>query len=211
MKNCPNCNHQLEDDAILCPECGANLEPQAEQTELAPKKPSKKHLIIGGAICVAVLAIILSLILSLFGPKALARKYVKASFNGNAKQYVNCMPSFMWEDKEEKKDLIEMYEEYFDEEDNDYKRLRIEKIVVQKFTKEEREEVEDVIERLEKAFDNLKEGKIKARTFRKITVFITYKDEDGVSYAKTMSLVGFKYKGQWKVFSLSPLLTGSVR
>ena len=121
------------------------------------------------------------------------------------------MPSFMWEDKEEKKDLIEMYEEYFDKEDNDYKRLRIEKIVVQKFTKDEREEIESVIERLEKAFDNLKEGKIKARTFRKLTVFITYKDEDGVSYAKTMSLVGFKYKGQWKVFSLSSLLTGSVR
>ena len=210
MKNCPNCNLQLEDDAVLCPECGASLESEAEQTELAPKKPSKKQLVIGGAICVAVLTVILSLILSLFGPKALARRYVKASFNGNAKHYVNCMPSFMWEDDEEKEELIEMYEEYFEDEE-EYKRLRIEKIVVQRFTKDEQKDVEDAIDFLEAMFDNLKEGKLKAGTFRNITVFVTYEDADGDSHTKEISLVAFKYKGQWKTFPFSSLVSGAIR
>ncbi len=210
MKNCPNCNVQLEDDVLLCPECGANLEPQEEPAKECPlKKVPKKFLIIGGIVGAVVLALIVSLLLTLMGPKAIARKYTYATLKGNAKQYVSCMPSFMWDDKDEKKEIIEQYQKMFDDRDDEYKQFVIQKIVVQRYTKDEREDIEDYIDILEKTIDNLDEGKIKSKTFRKVTVLVTYKDEDGVSYADTLELVVFKYKGQWKVFSLGGLF-GSV-
>ena len=158
----------------------------------------KKLLVFGGAILAGIIAIVVALSL-LTGPKALARKYVNAYLKGNAKQYVNCMPSFMFEDKEDKKEKIEYWEEVFDDRDDEYKSIKIQKVVVQKATKDDKKDLKDSLEFAEAYYDNFDADKFNVNSLRYVSVFVTYKDDDGNPYSVLHKFTMAKYKGKWTI------------
>ena len=231
MKFCPNCGTQLADDAVFCSGCGTNLGPQVntqqppysddqygyqapnygydQAPQSAPKAKKKfdlkniskkKLIILGGALLAVILAVILTFTF-LIGPRALARRCANAYMNGNAKQYVNCLPSFYWDDYEEKQEAIEDYEDTFEDIKDDVKNSKIEKIVVQKLTKDEREDFEDRIEYYEKYYDNYKSGKLNVNSIKKVSVLVSYKDGDGELQTYLFHLYVAKYNGKWVVIS----------
>lgn len=231
MKFCPNCGTQLADDAVFCSGCGANIESQVntqqppysdnqygyqapdygydQAPQPAPKAkkkfdlksmPKKKLLILAGAALAVILAVILAFTF-LIGPGALARRYVNAYMNGNAKQYVNCLPSFYWEDNDEKQEAIEDYEDTFEDVKEDVKNAKIEKIVVQKLSKDEREDVEDRVEYYKQYFDNFKANKFNVNSVKKVSVMVSYKDGDGELQTYLFHLYVGKYNGKWVVIS----------
>lgn len=160
----------------------------------------KKLLVFGGAILAGIIAIVVALSL-LTGPKALARKYVNAYLKGNAKQYVNCMPSYMFEDKEDKKDKIEYYEDLFDERDSEYKNVKIEKIIVKKVPKDTKEDFKDSLKSLEYVYDNFDADKLNVNSLRYVSVFVSYKDEDGNPCSDVWEFAMAKYKGKWTILN----------
>ena len=231
MKFCPNCGTQLADDAVFCSGCGTNLGPQVntqqppysddqygyqapnygydQAPQPAPKAKKKfdlkniskkKLIILGGALLAVILAVILTFTF-LIGPRALARRCANAYMNGNAKQYVNCLPSFYWDDDEEKQEAIEDYEDTFEDIKDDVKNSKIEKIVIQKLTKDEREDFEDRIEYYEKYYDNYKSGKLNVNSIKKVSVLVSYKDGDGELQTYLFHLYVAKYNGKWVVIS----------
>ena len=231
MKFCPNCGTQLADDAVFCSGCGTNLGPQVntqqppysddqygyqapnygydQAPQPAPKAKKKfdlkniskkKLIILGGALLAVILAVILAFTF-LIGPRALARRCANAYMNGNAKQYVNCLPSFYWDDDEEKQEAIEDYEDTFEDIKDDVKNSKIEKIVVQKLTKDEREDFEDRIKYYEEYYDNYKSGKLNVNSIKKVSVLVSYKDGDGELQTYLFHLYVAKYNGKWVVIS----------
>ena len=226
MKFCPTCGTQLPDDAGFCTNCGTRFEsqpqpqqqapnygyqaPYGQQAPRAPKPPKKsiidkiksmdkkKLIMLGGAVLAAIIAIVVALSL-LTGPKALARKYVNAYLKGNAKQYVNCMPSYEFDDKEDKEDTIEYYEDYFDDRDEEYKNIKIQKVVVKKASKDQREYYEDRIEDWEDYYDNFKPKKFNVNSLKYVSVFVTWKDEDGNPCSRVFNFYMAKYSGKWVI------------
>ena len=219
MRFCPNCGTQLPDDAAFCTNCGTRFEsqpqqapannqygyqaPQAQQKpkksplEFIKKMPKKKLIILGSAILTGIIVLILALTL-LTGPKAVARKAAKAYMKGNAKQYVNCLPEFWFDDKDDKKDYIEDLQDSWDD-DDDYKKVKVEKVVVQKLTKDEREDWEDYAEDMEDYDDNFNAKKLNIRSIKYVTVLVSYVDEDGCPDTETFTYYIGKYKGKWSV------------
>lgn len=105
MKFCPNCGAQLQDDATFCSGCGANLDPNAAQQQQAPNNqygyqqapnygyqapapqpaPKKKKGGLKSLISLLVVVAIIFAAVSIFlpGPKAVAKRAVKAAYEGN--------------------------------------------------------------------------------------------------------------------------------
>lgn len=105
MKFCPNCGAQLQDDATFCSGCGANLDPNAAQQQQAPNNqygyqqapnygyqapapqpaPKKKKGGLKSLISLLVVVAIIFAAVSIFlpGPKAVAKRAVKAVYEGN--------------------------------------------------------------------------------------------------------------------------------
>ena len=190
---------------------GQQQAPYGQQAPRAPKPPKKsiidkiksmdkkKLIMLGGAVLAAIIAIVVALSL-LTGPKALARKYVNAYLKGNAKQFVNCMPSYEFDDKEDKEDLIEYYEEQFEDRDAEYKNIQIQKIVVKNASKDVREDLKDDIEDWEDYYDNFKPKKLNVNSLKYVSVFVTWKDEDGNPCSRVFNFYMAKYSGKWVIF-----------
>ena len=105
MKFCPNCGAQLQDDATFCSGCGANLDPNAAQQQQAPNNqygyqqapnygyqapapqpaPKKKKGGLKSLISLLVVVAIIFAAVSIFlpGPNAVAKRAVKAVYEGN--------------------------------------------------------------------------------------------------------------------------------
>lgn len=110
-KFCNNCGCELEDDAVFCPNCGAQdapAEPVAEEqapVETAAVAPDKKNLmtliIVGAALVVAVVLMIVA-----FGstPKKALNNLEKV-LNGNAGKLSSLAPNGYWKYLKEEEDV----------------------------------------------------------------------------------------------------------
>ena len=223
-KFCPKCGVQLDDNATFCTSCGESLNPQPQNTPNAPKKeskfnkekimqlplvakalslPRKKLLIYGGIGLAAIVAIIVILCLIFPSPKMLARRYMNGYIKGNAKQVVNCMPSFYFEDNDEKKEFIEdLQDRYDDMELDEYDSIKFEIKEVNKLSKNQRDRLESILENYEDIYDGFDADSINVKTAKIVDVKLTI--EDGGDTRRTnMSLVVVKYKGMWKILNVN--------
>lgn len=205
-KICPKCGVQLDDNATFCTTCGERLNAQPTNRRPNAKKPAlpnKKLLMLAGAAIVAIIAIILVFSLIFPSPKAIAKKYVSGYIKGNATRVVNCMPSFMFEDRDEKKEAIEDLEDMLEEmELDEYDKIKYEVKGVNKLSKDEREDLEDRLEMYEEYYDDFDADSINVKRARVVEVKITVKD-GGDTHRSTVEILVVKYRGQWKVLTAS--------
>ena len=186
----------------------AQSEPQYAQPENSyippqpPKKSNKKTI----AIIVGAIALIAAIVIALFAtgviggskednkfasPESVAMAFFDALKNGNAREYVNCAPSFVFEDSEEKQETIEYLEEMFEDLfEEDYGKA----IQKAKFTVDEVDELSSyeilLLEAELKYYDFDMDD---ITDYRKVTVKMTG------SYDREFELLVIKYKGEWKI------------
>lgn len=222
---CANCGNQIADGAKFCASCGAATEaaPQNEAPaqqaapqqftptqqyapaqQSAPKASSDKKIGMIAAGIVAVIVVILAvLIFGGRGPKATANKFLKATFNGNAKQVVSVMPKklvkAMIEDDYhgDKKDMLEDLDDsldemldYFDEMDLKYK------FKITDIDKLDKDETEEYEEDLNSGYDT----NIKIKKTKVVTVEMTVKSKELDQKEKTeFDIIVGKIGSSWYV------------
>ena len=201
----------------------AQPEPQYAQPENSyispqpPKKSNKKTI----AIIVGAIALIAAIVITLFAtgvigggadkednkfasPESVAIAFFDAFKKGNAKELINCVPSFVFEDSEEKQEVIGYLEEMFEElyEYEDYGKA----IQKAKFTVDE-------VDELSSYEISLVKGELKYYDFdmdditdyRKVTVKMTGSYE-GESMDQELEVIVIKYKGEWKIGNFEDLI-----
>lgn len=186
---------------IEFPNFGELVKNPAQVTKL----PKKQLFTLGGTVIIAILAIILILAIIFPSPKAVVRKYMRGILNENAKQVVSCMPSFMWEDKEQKETAIEDLEDTFELLDLDeYDKIKFEIKDVNKLSRSERNELESMLKMFEIAYDDFEADSVNVKKAKIVDVKVTVKD-GGYTHRLDVSFLMIKYKGQWKVLSVQGL------
>ena len=182
----------------------------------APKKSNKKMI----AIIVGVIALIAAIVITLFAtgviggkdkdddkfasPESVAMAFFDAYKSGNAKALINCIPSFVFEDNEEKQEATEYLEELFEElyEYEDYaKAIKNAKFTVKKveaLSSYEKLTIEDDLEYYDIDLDDIAD-------YKKITVEMTVSYE-GESMTQEIKVLVLKYNGEWKIANFEELM-----
>ena len=212
-KFCNKCGASFDDDALFCPVCGAPVEAPVEAPvaeEAAPEKrtvsfevPDVKAIagkmgkdkivkigIIAGAALTGLIVLIVALSLIFPSPKAVVKKYMRGMINGNAKAVVSTMPPFMFEDKDDKEDAIEMYEEVLDYIEMDDVKYEIKD--VSKMSSSDKKDLKKALENYEDINDDFDADKVKG--FKVVEVKVKDGDEK-----KTVEFSLIKYKGRWYI------------
>ena len=228
-KFCPKCGSALDDNAVFCTSCGENMNSYAQNSTPTPESnpnpnpgkkpniklpafvanilslPKKKLMIYGGIALAAIVAIIVAICLIFPSPKMVVRNYMNGILHKNAGQIINCSPSFMWEDSDEKKEAKENLEEYLEDmELDEYDKVSYEIIDVNKLSKSQRESWERTLESYEDRYDKFKASNCNLKTAKEIEVKVTIKD-GGDTHRITVKFIVMNYRGIWKVFSVSGL------
>ncbi len=158
------------------------------------------YILIAGAFVVFIIGVIFVSNI-LFSPaKSAVKTYLNAMKNYDAKKIVKCYHPKMVETMEDYltsyDDLIEYYEDYFDEKkDDDYKILSYE--IDNDYKKYDKDDIEDLAETLEDSYDiNEKDVKDARRYSVKIKV-----DDDGDKDTEKSKIVVVKIKNKWYIFS----------
>ena len=226
-KFCPKCGSALDDNAVFCTSCGENMNSYAQNSTPTPESnpnpnpgkkpniklpafvanilslPKKKLMIYGGIALAAIVAIIVAICLIFPSPKMVVRNYINGMLHGNATQVINCMPSFVWEDNDEKKEIKENLKEYLEDlELDEYGKISYEIIDVNTLSKSERETWERTLESYENRYDEFKVSDCNLKTAKVIDVKVTIKD-GGDTTRKTVEFVVINYRGIWKIFRAS--------
>ena len=175
----------------------------------APKKSNKKTI----AIIVGVIALIAAIVITLFAtgviggkdkdddkfasPESVAIAFLDAFKSGNAREFINCIPSFVFEDSEAKQEAIgyleEMFEELFEYEDFE-KTLKNAKFTVDEVSELSSYEislVEDELEHYDFDMDDITD-------YKNVTVKMTVSYE-GEPVTQEVQIIALKYKGEWKI------------
>lgn len=207
-RQCTNCGVQNDDSTVFCTNCGTPLQepaqapqPQNKLDEILAKlklsRPQAKKYGIMAIAAIAVIIVAVILINVIFpGPKAVVKKFLNAVEKGNAKAIVNCMPSFMWEDEDEKDEMIEELEEMY--EDYEIESVEYEIKEVKKLSNKDQKYYEEIFEYYEDINDEFDADKV--TDYKKAEVKVVIETDDG-KIRETVDFILIKYKGQWKIFS----------
>ena len=226
-KFCPKCGTALDDNAVFCTSCGENMNANTQNFTPAPESapesntnpdkklniklpafvtnilslPKKKLMIYGGIALAAIVAIIVAICLIFPSPKMVVNNYMNGILHKNAGQIINCYPSFMWEDNDEKKEAKEDLQDLLEDlELDEYDKVSFEIIDVNKLSKSQREYWESRLESYEDNYDKFKASNCNLKTAKEIEVKITIKD-GGDTRRTTVTFIVINYRGIWKIFS----------
>ena len=209
-KFCNNCGCELEDDAMFCPNCGAQdapVEPVAEEqapvetAAAAPDKKSLMTLIIAGAAL--VVAVILLIVAFSSTPKKALNNLEKV-MNGNARKISSLAPSAYWtylkeeEDvtkadvKDEFKDSYEDQKEYLEEAYGKNAKYSLKIADKDKLSKKK---LEALAESIEDNYD-IDEKKVKAAYELEVEMTIKGSEDD---YETETTMYAVKIGGKWYI------------
>ena len=211
-KFCESCGAEINDDATVCPNCGATVTGAKEQvqaqaetvvnetvkTETAStekKGDVKKMAIIGGSIA-AVVVVIIALLASIIGGryKAPIKKYFKGLNKCDATAYTAAYPDFLkmeTKDKtltDKKKNLEKTY--------GDNVKYKYKVLKKTKIEKKDLDKVKDAIK------DKYKES-VKVSKGFKVKFKQTVKGKKDYDYATDYVYV-YKIDGKWYILDIDP-------
>lgn len=204
-KFCENCGAEMEDNQVVCSNCGNGAEaekvaePVAEEVKANPTTSNKSDLIkkvgiIGGIV--AAVAIIVAIIVSIVssGWKKPLKNYVQGMNKCDSEKYLAAYPDFL-KMKTTDSDLKDMKKnaekEYGDNVKYSYKILKKEKI--------KKDELKDVEEYISKKYDE----KVKVKKGYKVKIEAKTKGKEDYDYATSTRYV-YKIDGKWKMLNVSP-------
>ena len=144
---------------------------------------------IAAAVVVAIVAIIVAISLIFPGPEAVVKKALNAAIDGNAKAYVNLLPPFLFEDEDEKEDMIELYETIFE----DMEDMEFEIKKVSKMSSSDKKDIKENLEEMEDYLDDFDADDV--TDFKVVKVRI---DDGDDKSTRDMNVI--KYKGRWYLF-----------
>ena len=203
-KFCENCGAEMEDNQVVCPNCGNGAESAQEpisdttsSNTTGSNSSNVKNIAIIGGIALAVVVII-AIILSIFGKgwKKPIDNYFKGMQKGDLKTYTKAYPDFYNDkmdldddDMEDMKDALE--DEYGEKIKITYKITKNEKI--------KKDDLKKVQEYIEKVYDE----DVKVSAGKELKVKSTFKGKDD-SDTDTNKMYVYKINGKWKLFNVSP-------
>lgn len=158
----------------------------------APKKNSKKKALIIGGIIVALILIAVAVYLFVFSPEAVAKRFIEGVLDGDAKQIVECMPDFMYEDKNAAIAELEDSLEYSNLDDYD---ITYKIKGTNNLSKDEREELKLAFEMYELYYDGFKASDVNVDQAKSVEIELKYEGE-----TQTFEIIVIPYKGLYKVF-----------
>ena len=210
-KFCENCVAEMDDNQVVCPNCGNGAEAQSSTVEEPIKETTttastssvnkenlKKYGIIGG-IALAVI-VVLALLISLLsgGWKKPIDNYFKGMAKFNAKTYTKAYVKFIAKDMDLDKDDMKDMKEAFEDEYG--KNVKISYKIKDK-EKIDKDDLKKVQEYVEEKYDE----KVKISGGYKVSVKATIKGKDK-SETNTTDMYVYKVDGKWGIISegLSP-------
>lgn len=215
-KFCENCGAEMDDNQVVCPNCGNGaaeevkstvVENASSATEATSEKTSdansalksdnvKKIAIIGGIVAVA--AIILAIIISIIsgGWKKPIDNYFKGMQKANLKTYEKAYPEFyndkMKLDEDDMEKMLDSLEDEYGE-----------KIKISyKITKSEKIKKDD-LENIAKYIEKIYKEDVKVTAGKEVKVKATIKGKDDED-TDTDKMYVYKIDGKWKLFNVSP-------
>ena len=207
-KFCENCGAEMDDNQVVCPNCGNGAEAQTATVEEPIKETTttstssvnkenlKKYGIIGGIVLAVI--VVIALLASLLGGgwKKPIDNYFKGMEKGNLKTYTKAYPDFY----NDKMDLDEddMEKEHDNLEDKYGEKIKI-KYKITKNEKIKKDDLKKIQEYIEKVYDE--DVKVSAGKEVKVKATIKGKDDDDT---KTEKMYVYKIDGKWKLFNVSP-------
>ena len=205
-KFCENCGAEMDDNQVVCPNCGNGAEAEAVKAEekvaeatqtttssAAKSDNVKKYAIIGGiAAAVVVLIAIIASILS-GGWKKPINNYFKGMEKGNLKTYTKAFPDF-YNDKVDLDD-DDMDKLHDNLEDSYGKNIKI-KYEVTKKENIKKDDLKKVQEYIEKVYDE----DVKVTAGKEVKVKATIKGKDD-SDTDTQKMYVYKINGKWKLLN----------
>lgn len=144
---------------------------------------------IAAAVVVAIVAIIVAISLIFPSPEAVVKKALNAAIDGNAKAYVNLLPPFLFEDEDEKEDMIELYETIFENMED----MEFEIKKVSKMSSSDKKDIKENLEEMEDYLDDFDADDV--TDFKVVKVRI---DDGDDKSTRDMNVI--KYKGRWYLF-----------
>lgn len=218
-KFCNNCGTAMEDEVLVCPNCGAQDAPVIEETPVetpveaaveapveAPADNKKTLITLLAGVAAAVVVIILAILL--FGGgvnKAVGN--MEAVLNGKFKKIEQMAPKAYWEylaDEDEDFDIDDLidaaeenYEDELEELEDEYGKNVKYSIKVLEKKKVKRDKVKDIAEAIEDQYD-IDEKKVKAAYEIGVRMEIKGKEDSERNYTK---LTAVKIGAKWYVVS----------
>jgi RNA polymerase subunit RPABC4/transcription elongation factor Spt4 len=205
-KFCENCGAEMDDNQVVCPNCGNGAEAEAVKAEekvaeatqtttssAAKSDNVKKYAIIGGiAAAVVILIAIIASILS-GGWKKPINNYFKGMEKGNLKTYTKAFPDFY-------NDKVDLDDDDMDKlhdslEDSYGKNIKI-KYEVTKKENIKKDDLKKVQEYIEKVYDE----DVKVTAGKEVKVKATIKGKDD-SDTDTQKMYVYKINGKWKLLN----------
>ncbi len=227
-KFCGNCGTVMDDAAVVCGNCGTPLAETPAQAEKKAKfdasaitgvidgiKKGDKGALMKGGIAIAVVAVVLILIISLFsggGEEKIAKKLIKAIDKDKPESIVKLLPKFYFGEVDEDSWREEMdegdWEDNFEEELDDLKGYMDEAIDSEEFSIKYdivdtdvygEDYLEAISENLE-AYEDFDDGKLKKAVG--MTIEATFK-KSGEKHDVDMYVVAVKYGAKWYLYSFN--------
>lgn len=208
-KFCENCGAEMDDNQVVCPNCGNGAEAKVEETASVETEKTtttsssatssnnlKKYGIIGGIALgvIVILAIIINIVSN--GWKKPIDNYFKGMEKANLKTYQKAYPDFYndkmdldQDDMDDMKDALE--DKYGEKIKITYKITKSEKI--------KKDDLKKVQEYIQKVYDE--DVKISAGKEVKVKATIKGKEDDDTDTSK---MYVYKIDGKWKLFNTSP-------
>lgn len=171
------------------PKLSFNIEDIKAYVSTIDKPKAIKLGSIAAAVVVAIIAIIVAISLIFPGPEAVVKKALNAAIDGNAKAYVNLLPPFLFEDEDEKEDMIELYETIFENMED----MEFEIKKVSKMSSSDKKDIKEGLEEMEDYLDDFDADDV--TDFKVVKVRI---DDGDDKSTRDMNVI--KYKGRWYIF-----------
>ena len=213
-KFCESCGAEINDEATVCPNCGATVtgsqaQAQAETQTVASEtvktetastgnnKDVKKLAIIGGSIAAAVIAIIVILSSIIGGRyKSPIKKYFKGLNKCDADTFVAAYPDFLKKDETYKDKTLTERKKNLEKTYGDNVKYKYSILKKTKIEKKDLEKVKDEIK------DKYKES-VKVTKGFKVKVKQTIKGKKDYDYATDYMYV-YKIDGKWYLLDIDP-------
>ena len=211
-KFCENCGAEMDDNQVVCPNCGNGAEVAQETTTTqtvntnttststsSDKKDTiKKVGIIAGAV--AVVVVIISIIASIIGSgyKKPIENIVKGMNKGDSDIYLKAYPDFLKMNKTVDDDYLKKMKKE-DEDDDNYGDNVKYSVKFLKKTKYDKKDLEYVVDYVKEKYDE----KVKITAGYKVKVEKRTKGKKDFDYG-TSDYNVYKVDGKWYVLPISP-------